>query len=71
MTFPQNWDSFLSVWRIVLGEREEDSFMVIVSYENLLQYKILLKSVHTLFDLESTSPHDSFPTPFTESFSRV
>nr|GEY18389.1 hypothetical protein [Tanacetum cinerariifolium] len=53
----------------VLGEREEDSFMVIKSYEKVLQYKIVLETVHTLFDLESTSPRESFP--FIASFTRV
>ncbi|GJU26146.1 hypothetical protein Tco_1164767 [Tanacetum coccineum] len=66
---PQNWGIYSSVWCIVLGEREEDSFMVIESYEKVLQYKIVLKTVHTLFDLESTSPYESFP--FISSFARV
>ncbi|GJS10195.1 F-box protein-like protein isoform X1 [Tanacetum coccineum] len=66
---PQNWGIYSSVWCIVLGEREEDSFMVIESYEKVLQYKIVLKTVHTLFEMESTSPHESFP--FIASFAHV
>ncbi|GJZ56926.1 retrovirus-related pol polyprotein from transposon TNT 1-94, partial [Tanacetum coccineum] len=66
---PQNWVIYSSVWRIVLGEREEDSFMVIKSYEKVLQYKIVLKTVHTLFEMESTSPHESFS--FIASFAHV
>ena len=69
MPFPQNWMTHSSVWCIVLGEREEDSFMVIESNEKVLQYKIVLKTIHTLFELESTSPHESFP--LTASFAHV
>ncbi|GJS10194.1 F-box protein-like protein isoform X1 [Tanacetum coccineum] len=67
--FPRNWRIHSSFWCIVLGEREEDSFVVIKSYEKVLQYKIVLETVHTLFDLESTSPRESFP--FIASFTRV
>ncbi|GJZ64124.1 hypothetical protein Tco_0620545, partial [Tanacetum coccineum] len=69
MPFPPKWGIYSSVYCIVLGEREEDSFMIIESYEKVLQYKIMLKTVHTLFDLESTSPHESFP--FVASFASV
>ncbi|GJZ13863.1 hypothetical protein Tco_0549093 [Tanacetum coccineum] len=69
MPFPRNWWIRSSFWCIVLGEREEDSFMVFKSYEKVLQYKIVLETVHTLFDLESTSPRESFP--FIASFTRV
>ena len=69
MPLPQNWRIHSSVWCIVSGEREEDSFMVIESNEKVLQYKIVLKTIHTLFELESTSPHESFP--LTASFAHV
>ncbi|GJV27200.1 hypothetical protein Tco_1383648, partial [Tanacetum coccineum] len=56
-----SWGIHSSVWCIVLGEREEDSFMVIESYGKVLQYKIVLNTVHTLFDFGSTSSRESFP----------
>ncbi|GJU83219.1 hypothetical protein Tco_1285584, partial [Tanacetum coccineum] len=37
---PQNWGIYSSVWCIVLGEREEDSFMVIESNEKVLNVKV-------------------------------
>ncbi|GKE61804.1 hypothetical protein Tco_1512171, partial [Tanacetum coccineum] len=47
-------------------EREEDSFMVIKSIAKVLQYKIVLKTVRTLFDYGSIGTHESFP--FVASF---
>ncbi|GKA71457.1 hypothetical protein Tco_0777596 [Tanacetum coccineum] len=38
----------LDVWCIVLGEREEDSFMVINFSGKIVQYRIMLKTLHTL-----------------------
>ncbi|GJV93227.1 hypothetical protein Tco_1541040 [Tanacetum coccineum] len=69
MQSPSSWGIHSSVWCIVLGEREEDSFMVIESYGKVLQYKIMLNTVHTLFDFGSTSPRESFP--FIASFAGV
>ncbi|GKE26836.1 hypothetical protein Tco_1442220, partial [Tanacetum coccineum] len=37
---PQNWGIYSSVWCIVLGEREKDSFMVIESNEKVLNVKV-------------------------------
>ncbi|GKB91214.1 retrovirus-related pol polyprotein from transposon TNT 1-94 [Tanacetum coccineum] len=65
---PSTWGIYSSVWCIVLGEREEDSFMVIESDGKVLQYKIVLNTVHTLFDFGST-PRESFP--FIASFAAV
>nr|GFA07090.1 hypothetical protein [Tanacetum cinerariifolium] len=66
MPSPSTWGIHSSAWCIVLGEREEDSFMVIESDGKVLQYKIVLNTVHTLIDFGSTSPRESFP--FIESF---
>ncbi|GJY14791.1 hypothetical protein Tco_0385213 [Tanacetum coccineum] len=60
MPYPLTWGINSSVWFIVLGEREEVSFMVIESCGKLLQYKIVLKTVHTFFDFGSTRPRKSF-----------
>nr|GEW10983.1 hypothetical protein [Tanacetum cinerariifolium] len=65
---PSTWGIHSSVLCIVLGEREEDSFMVIESDGKVLQYKIVLNTVHMLFDFGST-PRESFP--FIESFAGV
>nr|GEZ12770.1 hypothetical protein [Tanacetum cinerariifolium] len=40
--------SNIVVWCIVLGEREEDSFMVITLPGKIVQYRILLKTLNTL-----------------------
>ncbi|GJY41508.1 hypothetical protein Tco_0428778 [Tanacetum coccineum] len=60
MLSPSTWGIDSSVLCIVLGEREEDSFMVIESHGKVLQYKIMLKTLRTLFDFGST-PRESFP----------
>ena len=69
MPSPESWGINSSAWCIVLGEREEEAFMVIESHGKVLQYKIVLNTVRTLFDFGSTSPHESFP--FIASFAGV
>ncbi|GKC09361.1 hypothetical protein Tco_1000971 [Tanacetum coccineum] len=53
--FPKTWDICPTVCFIALGEREEDSFMVMQLFGKLVQYKIVLKTVHTHCNLGSAS----------------
>ncbi|GKC50750.1 hypothetical protein Tco_1073495 [Tanacetum coccineum] len=69
MPLPKEWRIHSRFWCIALGEREEDSFMVIKSIAKVLQYKILLKTVRTLFDFRSIDTHESFL--FVASFAGV
>ncbi|GKB10545.1 SGNH hydrolase-type esterase domain-containing protein [Tanacetum coccineum] len=53
MPLPRTWMIRPCVWSIVLGEREEDSFMIIDLLSKVVQYNPVLKTVRTLADLES------------------
>nr|GEX04554.1 hypothetical protein [Tanacetum cinerariifolium] len=46
---PANWRH--DMLNIVLGEQDEDSFMVIELSEKILKYKFVLETVSELFDL--------------------
>nr|GEY76193.1 hypothetical protein [Tanacetum cinerariifolium] len=61
MPFPEHWSIGLCAWCVVLGYREEDSFIVTELYNKVVRYNIMLKTVHTLIDLGSVSPSESFP----------
>ncbi|GJY07388.1 hypothetical protein Tco_0374442 [Tanacetum coccineum] len=55
MPFPNSLRIKRRVWAIVLGEIEEDSFMIIDLLSKVVQYNPMLKTLRTLNDLESTS----------------
>ncbi|GJX94607.1 hypothetical protein Tco_0349193 [Tanacetum coccineum] len=54
MPFPNSWRIYQRVWAIVSGEREEDSYMIIDLLFKVVQYNPMLKTLRTLYDLEST-----------------
>lgn len=45
---PERWSIKSNVHYIVLGEREDDSFIVMKLPEQVVQYKIVSKTLHTL-----------------------
>nr|GEV27545.1 hypothetical protein [Tanacetum cinerariifolium] len=61
MPFPTPWRIDRGVCAIVLGEREEDSYMIIDLWSKVVQYNPMLKTLRTLYDVESTRP-SSIPT---------
>ncbi|GJS31356.1 SGNH hydrolase-type esterase domain-containing protein [Tanacetum coccineum] len=52
MPFPNFWMISKCVWCTVLGEREEDSFMIIDLLTKVVQYNLVSKTVRTLCDLK-------------------
>nr|GEV53760.1 hypothetical protein [Tanacetum cinerariifolium] len=54
MPFPNSWSIQRRVWAIVLGEREEDSFMIIDLLSKVVLYNPMLKTLCTFYHLEST-----------------
>ncbi|GKE97116.1 hypothetical protein Tco_1581971, partial [Tanacetum coccineum] len=54
MPFPNSWRIYQHVWAIVSGEREEDSYMIVDLLYKVVQYNPMLKTLRTLYDLEST-----------------
>nr|GEZ02795.1 hypothetical protein [Tanacetum cinerariifolium]GEZ06513.1 hypothetical protein [Tanacetum cinerariifolium] len=60
MPFPERWFIGSGVGCIALGEREEDSFMVLGFDGNVILYKIVSKTSRELPELEPFSPVGSF-----------
>ncbi|GJX24582.1 F-box protein-like protein [Tanacetum coccineum] len=58
---PSKWDCS-RIWSIVLGEREEDSFLVMELFGKVVQYNIGLKSIREVYDLRSISTPDMDPS---------
>ncbi|GJS88711.1 hypothetical protein Tco_0771347 [Tanacetum coccineum] len=54
------------VWFVVLGEREEDSFMVMELRNKVVQYKIVLKTVRELCESKWKSTRFQFIASFAE-----
>nr|GEY31535.1 hypothetical protein [Tanacetum cinerariifolium] len=58
---PSKWDCS-RIWSIVLGEREEDSFLVMELFGKVVQYNIGLKSIREIYDLRSIRTPDMEPS---------
>ncbi|GKE42428.1 hypothetical protein Tco_1469712 [Tanacetum coccineum] len=68
--FPKDWSIYSRVRSIVLGESEEDSFMLIEHFGKLVQYKPVLKTSRELCELGlvgSTSAIFHFTASFTSA----
>ncbi|KAI3719660.1 hypothetical protein L6452_20562 [Arctium lappa] len=66
--FPKTWGisakRFCFIVRcVVVGEREEDSYVVMDVFGKLIQYHIVLKTLRMICDLASTRPPDFFQVP--------
>ncbi|GKB33268.1 hypothetical protein Tco_0872669 [Tanacetum coccineum] len=55
---PEGWLIQSTVWSIVLGEREEDSFLVINLSGKVVQYNLILKTLHEIHDCGSNQLDD-------------
>ncbi|GJS91113.1 hypothetical protein Tco_0773749 [Tanacetum coccineum] len=49
----EGWSIRSNVWRIVLGEREQDSFLVIKLSLKVVQYNLISKTFHEIYDCGS------------------
>ncbi|GKB33699.1 hypothetical protein Tco_0873100, partial [Tanacetum coccineum] len=56
---PEGWSIWSNVWRIVLGEREQDSFFVIKLSRKVVQYNLILKTLHEIYDCGSNQVNDN------------
>nr|GEX02758.1 hypothetical protein [Tanacetum cinerariifolium] len=57
--FPDKWSITSSVCWVVLGEKEEDSYMLILLHEKVLKFKIMSKTLSTLSELGPVDPRNS------------
>ncbi|GJU75408.1 reverse transcriptase domain-containing protein [Tanacetum coccineum] len=57
---PEGWSIQSNVWRIVLGEREQDSFLVIKLSGKVVQYNLISKTLHEIYDCGSNQVDDNY-----------
>ncbi|GKE88211.1 hypothetical protein Tco_1565686, partial [Tanacetum coccineum] len=56
---PKGWSIRSTVWRIVLGEREEDSLLVIYLFGKVIQYNLISNTLHDIFYCGSNQLDDN------------
>ncbi|GKD28996.1 ribonuclease H-like domain-containing protein [Tanacetum coccineum] len=56
---PEGWSIRSNVWSIVLGEREQDSFLVIKLSGKVVQYNLISKTLHEIYDCGSNQVDDN------------
>nr|GEY45648.1 hypothetical protein [Tanacetum cinerariifolium] len=57
--FLEGWLIRSNVWSIVLGEREHDSFLVIKLSGKVVQYNLISKTLHEIYDCGSNQVDDN------------
>ncbi|GJS91114.1 hypothetical protein Tco_0773750 [Tanacetum coccineum] len=55
---PEGWSIRSIVWSIVLGEREEDSFIIINLSAKVVQYNLISKTLREIYDMGSNEIAD-------------
>ncbi|GKE09167.1 hypothetical protein Tco_1412718 [Tanacetum coccineum] len=55
---PERWSIRSTVLSIGLGERGDDSFLVINLYRNVIKYNLISKTISQIFDIESNQMDD-------------
>ncbi|GJW05026.1 hypothetical protein Tco_1563882 [Tanacetum coccineum] len=56
---PEGWSNRYTVWSIVLGEREDDSFLVINLSRKVVQYNLISMTLHEIYDIGSNQLDDN------------
>ncbi|GKE82925.1 hypothetical protein Tco_1552925, partial [Tanacetum coccineum] len=56
---PEGWSIRSTVWSIVLGEREDDSLLVINLSGKVIQYNLISKTLYDIFDRGSNQLDDN------------
>ncbi|GJW20334.1 hypothetical protein Tco_0030956 [Tanacetum coccineum] len=68
-SLPKGWSIRSTVWSIVLGEWEDDSFLVINLSGKVVEYNLISKNLRDMYDMGSNQVtdnyHDGFIPPFT------
>ncbi|GJT21865.1 hypothetical protein Tco_0891802 [Tanacetum coccineum] len=55
---PERWSIRSTVWSIGLGEREDDSFLVINLYRKVVKYNLISKTINEIFNIGCNQMHD-------------
>ncbi|GKC84982.1 hypothetical protein Tco_1140699 [Tanacetum coccineum] len=56
---PKGWSIWSTIWSIVLGEREEDSCLVINLSGKVVQDNLISKTLHEVYDIRSNQLDDN------------
>nr|GEU55560.1 hypothetical protein [Tanacetum cinerariifolium] len=56
---PEGWSIWSTVWSIVLGEREDDSCLVINLSRKVVQYNLISKTLHEIYDIGTNQLDDN------------
>ncbi|GJT82691.1 hypothetical protein Tco_1057033 [Tanacetum coccineum] len=56
---PEGWSIRSTVWSIVLEEKEDESFLVINLSEKVVQYNLISKTIHEIYDCGSNQLDDN------------
>ncbi|GKB76089.1 hypothetical protein Tco_0942984 [Tanacetum coccineum] len=65
---PERWSIRSIVWSIVLGEREEDYFIVINLSRKVVEYNLILKTLSEIYDMGSNQVVDDYLHGFISPF---
>ncbi|GKB80712.1 hypothetical protein Tco_0947607 [Tanacetum coccineum] len=55
----EGWSIWSTVWSTILGEREEDSFLVINLSVKVVQYNLISKTLYEIYDCGSNQLDDN------------
>ncbi|GJZ72273.1 hypothetical protein Tco_0636124, partial [Tanacetum coccineum] len=66
---PEGWSIRSTVWSIGLGEKEEDSFLVINLSEKVVKCNLISKTINEIFDIGSNQMDDDDDVEFIPPFS--
>ncbi|GJT74287.1 hypothetical protein Tco_1041012 [Tanacetum coccineum] len=61
---PEGWSIWSTVWSIVLGEREDDSFLVINLSGKVVEYNLISKNLREMYDMGSNQLTDDYHDGF-------
>ncbi|GJR26997.1 hypothetical protein Tco_1103229 [Tanacetum coccineum] len=56
---PEGWSIRSNIWSIALGERKQDSFLVIKLSRKVVQYNLISKTLHEIYDCGSNQLDDN------------
>ncbi|GJV93583.1 hypothetical protein Tco_1541396 [Tanacetum coccineum] len=65
---PEVWSIRSIVWSIVLGEREDDSFLVINLSGKVVEYNLISKTMREIYDMGSNQVYDDYLDGFISPF---
>ncbi|GKC75844.1 hypothetical protein Tco_1126618, partial [Tanacetum coccineum] len=65
---PKGWSIRSIIWSIVLGEREDDSFLVINLSGKVVEYNLISKTLREIYDMGSNQVADDYLHGFIPPF---